>query len=40
MQRHCPWIHGDKAKAGKDIAVPLNDNAISVIREQIGTFST
>ena len=40
MQRHCAWIHGDQAKAGKDIAVPLNDNAISVIREQIGKHPT
>lgn len=36
MQRRCAWIYGDQAKAGKDIAVPLNDDAIAVIVKQIG----
>jgi len=36
MARKCAWIHPDQAKAGKAIAVPLNDDACRVIREQIG----
>jgi integrase len=36
MRRRCAWIHADQAKAKKDIAVPLNDEAIQVIRQQIG----
>jgi integrase len=34
------WVHPDQAKAGKPIAVPLNDEAVSVIREQIGKHHT
>ncbi|WP_246178183.1 tyrosine-type recombinase/integrase [Pandoraea horticolens] len=30
------WIHPDQAKAGKPIGVPLNDEAVEVIRRQIG----
>ncbi len=40
MQRRCAWIHGDQAKAGKDIAVPLNNDALVVIRQQIGKHPT
>ena len=36
MQRRCAWVHAHQAKAGKAIAVPLNDDALSVIRSQIG----
>ena len=36
MQRHCAWIHPDQAKAKKAIAVPLNNDALAVIRSQIG----
>jgi len=36
MQRHCAWIYADQAKAGQAIPVPLNQNAIDVIRSQIG----
>lgn len=36
MQRRCAWINANQAKAGKAIAVPLNESALSVIREQIG----
>src|ERR1043165_7744306 len=36
MQRHVAWIHADQAKARKAIAVPLNDDAVAVIRRQIG----
>jgi integrase len=36
MQRRLAWIHGDQAKAGKDISVPLNDDAMQVLLEQRG----
>lgn len=40
MQRHVAWIHADQAKARKAIAVPLNDDAVAVIRRQIGKHHT
>jgi len=36
MQRRCAWIHADQAKGKKAIAVPLNEDAMAVIRQQIG----
>jgi integrase len=36
MPRKCAWVHADEAKGKKDIAVPLNANAIAVIRSQMG----
>lgn len=30
------WIHPDEAKAGKAIAVPLNQDALSVLRSRLG----
>ena len=36
IQRRVAWIHPDQAKARKAIAVPLNDEAVEVIRRQIG----
>jgi len=36
MQRKCAWIHADQAKANKDIAIPLNEEALAVLRKQIG----
>ena len=36
MLRRCAWIHADQSKAGKSIAVPLNDDALAVLRRQIG----
>lgn len=36
MQRRCAWIHADQAKGKKSIAVPLNNDAMAVIRAQIG----
>lgn len=36
MQRRIAWIHADQAKSGKTIRVPLNDDAIAVLRQQIG----
>jgi integrase len=36
LQRRCAWIHPDQAKARKPIAVSLSDEAITVLRRQIG----
>lgn len=36
MQRKTAWIHDDQAKGGKGIAVPLNADAIEVLKQQIG----
>lgn len=36
MQRHVAWIHPEEAKARKAIAVPLNRNALDVLRRHIG----
>ena len=40
MQRRCAWIHADQAKGNKAIAVPLNKDAMAVIRQQIGKHRT
>jgi integrase len=40
LQRRCAWIHADQAKAKKAITVPLNDQALSVLREQMGKNET
>lgn len=40
MQRHVAWIHHDEAKAGKSIAVPLNRNALEVLRRRLGKDQT
>ena len=34
------WIHADQAKGGKAIPVPLNSEALAVVREQIGRNQT
>lgn len=34
------WIHPDQAKAGKSIGVPLNEEAVQVIRRQLGKHQT
>jgi integrase len=36
MHRRVAWIHPDQAKAAKAIGVPLNDEAVAVLRAQIG----
>ena len=36
LQRRVAWIHADQAKARKAIGVPLNDEAVAVIRRQLG----
>jgi len=40
MQRRCAWIHADQAKGKKAIAVPLNEDALAVVRQQIGKHDT
>lgn len=40
MQRRCAWVHADQAKGKKGIAVPLNNDAIAVIRQQFGKHKT
>ncbi len=40
MQRRCAWIHADQAKGKKSFVVPLNDDALAVIRGQIGKHQT
>jgi integrase len=39
MQRRVAWIHPDQAKARRAIPVPLNDEAVDVIRRQLGKHS-
>ena len=36
LQRRVAWIHADEAKAGRPIAVPLNEDAVSVLRSKLG----
>ena len=36
MQRKVAWIHPDQAKSKKAIGIPLNADAVQVIREQLG----
>lgn len=40
MQRRCAWVYADEAKGKKAIAIPLNDDAIAIIRQQIGKHDT
>lgn len=35
MQKRCAWIHADQAKGKKSISVPLNDDAMTILRLQI-----
>ena len=35
LDRRCAWIHADQAKARKAIAVPLNADALQVLRQQM-----
>ena len=39
LSRHLAWIHADQAKTRRSINVPLNQDACSVIRDQIGKHS-
>lgn len=36
MQRHVAWIHHDEAKAKKAFSVPLNQDALKVLRRRLG----
>ena len=38
MPRNVAWIHGDQAKAGKDIHVSLNSTALQVLERQWGRY--
>lgn len=40
LSRKLAWIHPDQAKARKAIAVPLNDTAMQVLRDQRGKHAT
>jgi integrase len=37
MDRRTAWVHADEAKGGEAIGVPLNDDAMAVLREEKGT---
>jgi integrase len=36
MDRRTAWVHADEAKGGEAIGVPLNDEAVAVLREELG----
>jgi integrase len=36
LQRRCSWVDAENSKSKKAIAVPLNDDALAVLRSQIG----
>jgi integrase len=36
MQNKVAWIHGDQSKNGKPIRIPLNQDALTILRQQIG----
>jgi len=36
MRRRVAWIHGDQAKSGQPIGVPLNDQSMAVLVERRG----
>ena len=40
MQKRCAWIDASESKSGKAITVPLNDDAMVVLRGQIGKDDT
>ncbi|MAY03829.1 MAG: integrase [Gammaproteobacteria bacterium] len=40
LQRRMAWIHGDQSKTGKPIGVPLNREAVVLLRSQIGKHPT
>src|SRR5690606_33085126 len=40
LVRRQAWIHPDQAKARKAIAVPLNAEAVTLIRKQVGRHPT
>ncbi|MGH8656415.1 MAG: tyrosine-type recombinase/integrase, partial [Gammaproteobacteria bacterium] len=36
LRRRLCWIHPDQAKTKKAIAVPLNGDAVAILRQQVG----
>jgi integrase len=38
MKRRTAWVHADEAKGGEAIGVPLNDEAMAVLREEFGKY--
>jgi integrase len=36
LERRTAWVHADEAKGGEAIGVPLNDEAMAVLREELG----
>ncbi len=40
MQRRCAWVDAEQSKSKKAIAMPLNDDAMLVLRKQIGKHET
>lgn len=40
LERRTAWIHADEAKAREAIGVPLNDEAVAILREERGKHST
>jgi integrase len=36
LDRRTAWVHADEAKGGQAIGVPLNDEAMAVLRNEIG----
>ena len=36
LTRRVAWMHSDEVKTGKSLSVPLNDDAVAIIRRQIG----
>ena len=39
LQRRCAWIHAENTKSGKAISIPLNADAMAVLRSQFGKHS-
>jgi integrase len=40
LEKRWAWIHPDQAKARKAIAIPLNEEALGVLRRQVGKHPT
>jgi integrase len=40
VSRQLAWIHPDQAKARKAIPVPLNDEAVALVRKRVGKHPT
>jgi integrase len=40
LNRRVAWVHADMIKNGRALGIPLNDDAVDVIRKQIGKHQT